>query len=126
MAAKDIEKYKFKKGDKRASEAGKKSKRGKSYKKIIEETDDIEIITPQEIQELVGIDRPLTLQEQEVLAQRCKARKGDTMAFKVIAEMRDGKPNQTTDVTVTERPKLSDICGEKFTKKEILRMAGIE
>ena len=103
-------------------EAGKKSKRGKSYKKIIEETDDIEIITPKDIQELVGIDRPLTLQEQEVLAQRCKARKGDTMAFKVIAEMRDGKPNQTTDVTVTERQKLP----EGMTKAELLKLAGIE
>jgi ATPase subunit of ABC transporter with duplicated ATPase domains len=80
----------------RAREAGKKSKRGKSLKTIIEEISSVEYPTPSKLKAIFPNEK-YSGKELMIMAQLAKSYKGDTYAFQAIADRLEGKPKQTLD-----------------------------
>lgn len=100
------------------SKAGKKSKRGKALKTIIEEISAIEYPTPKSLKAIFKKSK-YTGKELMIMAQMAKTYKGDTYAFNAIADRLEGKPKQTVDTTITEKNKLPD----GLTKAQLLKLA---
>ena len=80
----------------RASEAGKKSKRGKSLKTIIEEVSAVEYPTPAKLKAIFPKEK-YSGKELMIMAQLAKTYKGDTFAFNAIADRLEGKPKQSLE-----------------------------
>ena len=125
MVNMNIKKYEVTFTSERAREAGKKSKRGKSITTIINEILSVEYPTPEKLKNIFPNEK-YSGKELMVMAQMAKAIKEDTQAFNALIDRLDGKPKQTTDLTVSEKPRLQDICSEKLSKKELLRLAGLK
>ena len=86
----------FKKGSKKAKEAGQKSKRGRSLKTVIKELIEAEYDTPEELKAMFPKDK-YTGQELATMAMIVKSAKGDVAAFNAWADRLEGKPKQTID-----------------------------
>ena len=93
MANKDIVNHGFKNDSDRAREAGKKSKRGKSWRTVIQQLCENEYDTPDKIKKFFP-DGKYSAKEIAVMAMIVKAWKGDVNAVKWLSETEDGKPKQ--------------------------------
>ena len=107
MANKDINKYAVPFDSQTGSEAGKKSKRGKSLKTIIEEVSAVEYPTPAKLKAIFPKEK-YSGKELMIMAQLSKAYKGDTGSFNAIADRLEGKPKQGIEATVTDKRELPD------------------
>ena len=113
----------FKDNPKRASEAGKKSKRGPSRKRSIQKA--IEQLYNGDIDKILGelegkqVFNGKTLNECLTIALIAKALSGDVQAQKEINDKVDGKERQQLEIDATV--KEIDLTG--LTKKQIRQMA---
>ena len=108
----------FTKDDNRASEAGKKSRRGRSLSTVIRDLIEAEYDTPEELKAMFPKDK-YTGQELATMAMIVKSTKGDVQAFHAWADRLEGKPKQTVDTTITEKNKLP----EGLTKADLKKLA---
>jgi hypothetical protein len=104
MGAKDLEQYKFKKGDKRASEAGKKSKRKPSLKRALRD------YLAKETSENGKLS-----EENVVKSVLLHAMKGNSGMAKLIFEYVDGK---VKDIKEHTGPDGGPINVLSLTKEE--------
>jgi hypothetical protein len=114
----------FKAGDEWSGNKEGRPKGTKNLKTLIEELGSIEYPTPEELKAMYPNEK-YTAKELAIMALFAKSVKGDVQAFHAWADRLEGKPNQTTDVTVTERQTIQDLCSEKLTKADLLKIAGI-
>ena len=108
----------FTKDDNRASEAGKKSRRGRSLSTVIRELIECEYDTPEELKSMFPKDK-YTGAELATMAMIVKSTKGDVQAFNAWADRLEGRPKMTVDTTITERHQLP----EGLTKKQLMKLA---
>ena len=93
MTKEHIAKYKFTKGDPRASECGKKSTHGRTWRTVIKELTALSYDTPKKIKTHFPKDK-YTAKEIAIMAMMVRAWKGDVNAVKWLSETEDGKPKQ--------------------------------